>query len=123
MRSLFVAVCMYIFLSHICEEIGRPLVEPAFVFEDNMAVVTLLTREKSLPQASKHFVMLINWAREQIAEGRITIHHLATALMVPDILTKTIFGRDFQYKAQQLRGVNPGEEVLSPPESSSSSSI
>ena len=122
MRSLFVAVCMYIFLAHICEEIGRPLVEPALVFEDNMAVVTLLTREKSLPQASKHFIMLVNWAREQIAEGRISIHHLATTLMIPDILTKSVFGRDFQYKAQQLRGVNPGEEVLLPVETSSSKS-
>ena len=114
MRSLFEAVCRYIYLHHVAAEIGRPLVDPAIVLEDNMPVVTLLTRERSLPQASKHFVMLVNWGREQVAEGKIDPRFLGTELMTPDILTKSVFGQDFQYKAQQLRGLHPGEEELQP---------
>ena len=114
LRSCFVAVCDYIFIEHVCEEVGRPLSSPAVVYEDNWPMVQLLTRDCAVPKASKHFVMLVNWAREQVQNGCVRIEHLSTNLMTPDILTKSVFGQDFLYKAQQLRGVHPGEEELLP---------
>ena len=119
MRSLFIAVVEYLFLVEIAKELGRPLAEPAILFEDNQPVVTLLTRDRSIPKASKHFVMLINWAREQIAHGVIDVRQLGTMLMTPDILTKDVFGQDFLYKAQQLRGQHPDEPLLTPAPSKS----
>lgn len=91
MRALFAAVCEYIFIAHICEELGRPLFEPVVVLEDNMPVVTLVNRDSTLPKACKHFIMLVNWAREYRQANRIIVKHWLAYLQTPDILTKEIF--------------------------------
>ena len=58
--------------------------------------------------------MLINWCREQIAEGRIMVKHIPTERNIADILTKEIYGRDFQYKTQRLLGKDAWEEDVEP---------
>lgn len=114
MRALFLAVCEYIFLELLFAEIGRPLVAPAIVYEDNQPVVTLLTREGSMPRHSKHFVMLVNYVRELIEQGKIEIRKIGTEYNFSDIWTKGVFGRDFAYKCQQVLGRQEGESVLTP---------
>jgi hypothetical protein len=114
MRALFVAVCEYMFVVLLFIEIGRPLTPPAIVYEDNQPVVTLLTRERALPKQSKHFIMLVNYVRELIQEGKIEVRKIATNANFADIFTKHVFGKDFLYKCQQVLGVQDGEQVLEP---------
>jgi hypothetical protein len=114
MRAFFVAVCEYVFLEQLFKEIGRPLTPPAVVYEDNQPVVTLLTREKSLPKQSKHFIMLVNYVRELIGNGSVEVRKIATNANFADIFTKHVQGRDFAYKCQQVLGRQPGEPVLEP---------
>ena len=114
MRALFVAVCEYLFLELLFASIGRPLVAPAIVFEDNQPVVTLLTREGTMSRNSKHFVMLVNYVRELIDQGKVEIRKIATECNFSDIWTKAVYGKDFAYKCQQVLGREEGEPVLTP---------
>ena len=114
MRALFVAVCEYLFLELLFASIGRPLVAPAIVYEDNQPVVTLLTREGSIPKRSKHFVMLVNYVREMINQGKVEIRKIGTEFNFSDIWTKPVYGRDFAYKCQKVLGIEEGEQVLEP---------
>jgi len=114
MRALFVAVCEYIFLEMLFEEIGRPLVAPAIIEEDNQPVVTLLTREGAMPRHSKHFVMLVNYVRELQAQGKVSVRKIGTEYNFSDLFTKGIYGRDFAYKCQKVLGRQEGEELYTP---------
>ena len=114
-RAFFTAVCDFIFLELIAKEVGRPFTSPIGVYEDNQPVLTLLERERALPKASKHFVMLINYGRELVAQGRIDPRKIHTMKNFSDIFTKAVYGRDFEYKCQCVLGVQPGEVELEPP--------
>jgi hypothetical protein len=114
MRAFFTAVTDYVLVEQITAEVGRPLVPPAIINEDNAPVITVLSREQALPKACKHFMMLINYARELIAEGLIEPRKVLTWKNFADILTKHVYGHDYQYKAQQVLGRQPGEPVLEP---------
>ena len=77
-------------------------------------MITVLSREQALPKACKHFMMLINYARELIADGLIEPRKVLTWENFSDILTKHVYGQDYQYKAQQVLGPQPGESLLVP---------
>ena len=111
---MFTAVCDYLFIDMIATEIGRPFANPAMVFEDNQPIVTLLTREAALPKASKHFLMLINYVREQVHEGKLDIRKIPTEENFADIETKFVYGKDLAYKSQHLLGIQDGEVELQP---------
>jgi len=122
-RALFTSVTDYVLVEHICDEVGRPLTAPAICYEDNQPVVTLMNRDAALPKASKHFIMLINYCREMIASGLISVEKISTWENFADILTKHVYGADYAYKSQCMLGVQEDEVVLTPvgPKSSKSS--
>jgi hypothetical protein len=113
-RAMFVAVCQYVFLEMLFDEIGRPLTPPAIVLEDNQPVCTLITREHAMPKMCKHFLMLVNYLREMIDEGKIEVRKIATEKNFSDIETKHVYGRDFLYKCQQILGHQEGEPIYEP---------
>ena len=114
MRAMFVAVCQYVFLMHLFEEIGRPFINPAVACEDNQPVVTLLKRERAMPKQCKHFMMLVNYVRELVQQGVVDIRKVWTYDNYADIFTKHVQGRDFQYKRQKVLGRQEGEPLLEP---------
>jgi hypothetical protein len=114
MRAMFMAVVQYIYIMLLFEEIGRPLTSPAIIYEDNQAVVTLVTRERSTPKMCKHFLMLINYVRELVSEKKIEVRKIPTWENYSDIFTKHVQGKDFAYKCQQVLGAQEGEDVLEP---------
>ena len=113
-KGLYTAITEFIYIEAVCEEIGRPLTKPAIVHEDNLPAIMLLTKEQSTPKASKHFLKLINYVKERLRDEDIVLQHIATNLNVPDILTKHVFGQDFQFKAQRLLGIEEGDKVELP---------
>jgi hypothetical protein len=114
MRALFQLVVEILYIEHLCEEIGRPLTLPSVIHEDNMPVITLLTSTRGQQKGSKHFLMLVNYCREMVNNGSISLHHVATEKNIADILTKSLFGHDLKYKTQRLLGKRASEEQLAP---------
>ena len=87
-----------IYMEGICGAIGRPIVLPAHVLEDNDASITLMTRDGGISKKTKHFLMLIHYCREKIREGLISIEHLDSEENIADIGSKAICGQDFIHK-------------------------
>jgi hypothetical protein len=105
MRALYSLVVDIIFVIHLCEELGRPIRLPAIILEDNQPVIDVTTDINGRIKRCKHFLMLINYVKEQIVIGLIQIVKVPTADNVADILTKVITGGEFTRKAQLLLGM------------------
>ncbi len=93
-----------VFIVHLCAEVGRPISLPAIIFEDNQPVLDLTKTLNGKVTRSKHFLMLIEFIREQVLEGLIELKKKATEANVADMLTKLIVGKTFTMKAMHLLG-------------------
>ena len=103
-RALYTLTLDIIYIVHLCEEVGRPIDLPAVVFEDNQPVIDLTKTLSSKVTRSKHFLMLIEFIREQVMEGLIELRKIPTESNVADLLTKLIVGKTFTIKAMHLLG-------------------
>jgi hypothetical protein len=103
-RALYTLTLDIIYIVHLCEEVGRPIDLPAIVFEDNQPVIDLTKMLSSKVTRSKHFLMLIEFIREQVMEGLIELRKIPTESNVADLLTKLIVGKTFTIKAMHLLG-------------------
>jgi hypothetical protein len=103
-RALYTLTLDIIYIVHLCEEVGRPIDLPAVVFEDNQPVIGLTKTLSSKITRSKHFLMLIEFIREQVMEGLIELPKIPTESNVADLLTKLIVGKAFTTKAMDLLG-------------------
>ena len=52
----------------------------------------------------KHFLMLVDWIREQVIAGYLQLVKVATEENVADLLTKIVTGGEFKRKADLLLG-------------------
>lgn len=105
MRALYSLVVDIVFVIHLCEELARPIRLPAIVMEDNQPVIDVTKDINGRIKRCKHFLMLINYVKEQIVIGLIQIVKVPTIDNVADILTKVITGGEFTRKAQLLLGM------------------
>ena len=106
MRALYQLVLDIIYVVHLCEELGRPITLPAIVLEDNQPVIDLSKELTKRSKKCKHFLMLINFIREQVQNGLIELQKVPTEDNLADILTKIITGSQFSEKAEQLLGLD-----------------
>jgi hypothetical protein len=74
------------YVNEMCDFIGIP-VRPCEVLQDNTSAIWLSSNEGSFTRTA-HLLIRRNYVKEAILEGEITIVHLPTASMYPDILTK-----------------------------------
>jgi hypothetical protein len=84
--------------------VGRPISLPAIIFEDNQPVIDLTTTLSSKVTRSKHFLMLIEFVREQVMDGLIELRKISTEANIADMLTKLLVGKTFTMKAMHLLG-------------------
>jgi hypothetical protein len=103
-RALYTLVLDIIFIVHLCSEVGRPISLPAIIFEDNQPVIDLTTTLSSKVTRSKHFLMLIEFVREQVMDGLIELRKISTEANIADMLTKLLVGKTFTMKAMHLLG-------------------
>ena len=103
-RALYTLTLDIIYIVHLCEEVGHPINLPAIVLEDNQPVIDLTKTLSSKVTRSKHFLMLIEFIREQVMEGLIELRKILTESNVADLLTKLIVGKTFTIKAMHLLG-------------------
>ena len=105
MRALYTLVLDIIFIENLCRELGRPVKLPAIVFEDNLPVIDLCQSISARLKKSKHFLMLIDFVREQVLAGLIDIRKVDTTVNIADILTKIVTGPPFLAKAASILGI------------------
>ncbi len=103
-RALQTLVVDIIFIVELCKELQRPIKLPVIVFEDNGAVIALSREMTSRAKRCKHFLMAINWIREQVESGLIQLEQISDAENRSDVLTKIITGMQFRGKAAELLG-------------------
>jgi hypothetical protein len=104
LRALYAAIVDIIYVIHLCSELGRPISLPAVVMEDNQPVIQVTASAQSRIKRCKHFLMLVNYVREQVVGGLIEIRKVDTSLNIADVLTKVVTGDEFQTKADLLLG-------------------
>jgi hypothetical protein len=107
MRALYSLVVDIIYVVYLCEELGRPLELPCVVLEDNQPVIDVTSELAGRVKRCKHFLMLVNFVKEQVESGLIQLEKVDTKLNVADLLTKIVTGREFKVKAELLRGDGP----------------
>ena len=94
-----------IYIINLCDEIGRDIELPVVIFEDNNPTAQLSGSLSSRVKRSKHFLMLVNFIRQNVVLGLIEVQKVASADNVADVLTKALPWRDFYPKACKLLGI------------------
>jgi hypothetical protein len=105
MRALFTAVKDLLFLIGLFEELGFTVTHPVTVYEDNNACVILANQEIGPNKKIRHFLMLVEYCRQQVYLGNIKVEHIDTEENMADILTKNIYNTKlFRKHRDQLLG-------------------
>ena len=77
----------------------------AMIFEDNSALIIVTTEENAYAKKCNHFIMVINYVREQINLGLIKIDKIVGMKNNADLLTKKLRDETFIPKRNALLGV------------------
>ena len=104
MRALYQLILEIIYVINLCEELHRPITLPAIILEDNQPVIDLTADLSSRSKKCKHFLMLVNFVREQVHNGLVRLQKVPTKDNLADILTKIMTGQQFIEKAEDLLG-------------------
>ena len=104
LRALYTLLIEVIFVINLCDELHRPVELPAVILEDNQPVIDVTADVSSRAKKCKHFLMLVNYVKEQVAAGLISIQKVHTSANIADVLTKALIGNDFTLKASKLLG-------------------
>jgi hypothetical protein len=96
-----------LFLIGVLEELGFKVTKPVTVYEDNNAAVIMANQEIGPNKKVKHFIMLVEYCRQQVYLGLINIEHIDTEENIADILTKNIYNtKRFTKHRDSLLGIN-----------------
>jgi hypothetical protein len=79
-----------IWLRGLLIELGFPQPNPTLLMQDNQSTIRLLTTKGTSAGRTKHLRRRFHGLREHINNGDISVHYLATDLMISDILTKPL---------------------------------
>ena len=89
------------------EELHIPQ-EPVVFYEDNQAVIHMMTRQDANFQTrSKHVRVRYDFLREQVAERKLIFRYISTDLQLADVMTKPLLGEKFIYFRDCLLGTVP----------------
>jgi hypothetical protein len=114
-RAIFTLAKELNFLIALCQELHIPLELPSIIMEDNSAVVTMANNDSGYTKKCKHFLMVLNYIKEQISLGQIEARKIYGKLNTADMHTKPLRSSEFLTMAHKILGHPP------PPRASSSS--
>lgn len=112
MRAIFTLVKDIMYLIVLCKEIKVDLQLPAVIMEDNSAVVTVTTDDSAFAKKCKHFLMLINYVKEQVELGIIEVNKIDGTANRADLHTKQLRNGDFKLHADNVLGITTSEDDL-----------
>ena len=72
--------------------------------EDNSAVVTVSNEESAYLKKCKHFIMVVNYVREQLELGLIQVLKIKGELNNADLHAKKLRDKSFATKADNILG-------------------
>ena len=72
--------------------------------EDNSAVVTMANNDSGYAKKCKHFLMVINYVKEQVALGQIEARKIFGKLNNADLHTKPLRSSSFPHMAHKILG-------------------
>jgi len=104
LRAVYELTLNLIFISNLFNEIGRPVKLPIIIFEDNQPTIDLVEDETSKINKSKHYLMIIQFLREQVREGLIKLKKIPTEQNISNVLTKIITGSEFHSSFNTIMG-------------------
>lgn len=105
MRAIFTLIKDIMYLIILCREVNVDLHLPAVIMEDNSAVVTVTTDDSAFAKKCKHFLMLINYVREQVELGIIAVNKIGGTANRSDIHTKPLRNASFPINADKVLGI------------------
>jgi hypothetical protein len=100
MRAIFTLVKNLLFLLFISTDLQLPIQLPAIIMEDNSAVITITTDDKKC----KHFLMVINYIREQVDMGLVEIQKITGEDNMADLHIKPLRDGAFERHAPKILG-------------------
>ncbi len=103
-RAIFTLAKELNFLIAICQELHIPLELPAIIMEDNSAVVTMANNDSGYAKKCKHFLMVLNYVKEQISLGQIEARKIFGKLNNADLHTKPLRSSAFKTMAHRILG-------------------
>jgi hypothetical protein len=75
---------------------------PITVHQDNQSGMKLMTKGNSISNKSKHMRVRYFYVKEKIDDSIINLNYTPTHLMIADLLTKPLFGKQFRTFVQQI---------------------
>jgi hypothetical protein len=103
-RAIFTLAKELNFIIALCQELRIPLELPAVIMEDNSAVVTMSNNDTGYAKKCKHFLMVINYVKEQIDLGQIEARKIYGKLNTADMHTKPLRTSSFSHMAHRILG-------------------
>ena len=94
-KALYQLTIDLIYVITLCDELERDIELPAIVFEDNAPTIQLTDGLSAKAKKSKHFMMLINFVKEQVLFGLIEVQKIPSNENVADMLTKALDWSEF----------------------------
>ena len=109
-RALYDLTINLVFIINLFKEMHRPIDLPAILYEDNQPAIDLVTNSTGRIGKSKHFLMLINFIREQVTSGLIKMEKVGTTDNISNVLTKIITGREFIRSFHEIMGISHNDD-------------
>ena len=78
-----------IFLRNLFSELGQDVSKPFPLYIDNLSAVQVAKNPEHHGRL-KHLDLKYLWLRDEVASGKISIHHCPTTIMPADLLTKPL---------------------------------
>lgn len=103
-RAICTLVKVILFLLSLALDLQLNMKTPAIIMEDNSAVITITTDETAYMKKCKHFLMLINYIKEQVNLGLIDINKILGLHNPSDLHTKPIYDNLYNKHANNILG-------------------
>ena len=101
-RALYQLTLQIIQLHLVAIEIELPLQLPTIIFEDNAPLIYTTTNPIARTVRCKHFLMILNFIKEQVHNNIIQLIKIPSELNPADSLAKPTYGKDFKNKTSHL---------------------
>ena len=102
-HALFTAIKDVLYIITLLEELGFPIDTPVSIYEDNASCIALVEGPANAAKRVKHFIMMVNYCRQQVQAGLIKLEDIDSERNIADIGTKKLYGKHFiDLRDQQL---------------------
>jgi len=101
-RALYQLTLQILQIHLVAIEIQLPLQLPTIIFEDNAPLIYTTSDPIARTIRCKHFLMLINFIKEQVTNNLIKLIKIPSEDNPADSLAKPTFGKDFFIKSNHL---------------------